>query len=248
MFIPAWFVGSELGHQCAELLLAAIVGVLLYYIPLCIAKRQGNIKIITLLEPVAQAIAAGVVSFSCFAMLQPLLPSFTHGGLASPDVLYFLGGMAAGGGLVLQTHHYFGDASSNAATAAMLAHGAAEGAGLGLLVGTPAFAALFQSQVLHGVPDGMLVATASLERSGLLRTLLAAAVARAGQAGAFYAVATCSPAVSEEAVWTGEGVAFGSMAVMMWQELAQPAKQRLGKVRAAAIATIAAAVTYLLFD
>ncbi|KAH9599286.1 hypothetical protein LSM04_003607 [Trypanosoma melophagium] len=247
MFIPAWFLGNEISHQCAELLLAAIIGVLLYYIPLCIAKRQGNIKSMMLIEPVAKAIAAGVVSFSCWAMLKPHLLTNVQGFLVSPDMLYFLGGVAAGGGLVLRTHHYFGDTSSNAATAAMLAHGAAEGAGLGLLVGTPAFPAVFRSQVLHGVPDGMLVATASLQRSGLLRTLLAAAVARAGQAGAFYAIAKCAPVVSDEAVWTGEGVAFGSMAVMAWQELAQPAKERLGKARSAAIATTAAVVTSFAF-
>ncbi|KEG05440.1 hypothetical protein DQ04_21971000 [Trypanosoma grayi] len=180
-------------------------------------------------------------------MVEPHFSSMARIGVPSPNVLYFLGGAAAGGGLFVQVHHFFGDTHANAATTAMLAHGVAEGAALGLLSSSPDFYAIFRSQVFHGVPDGMLLAMVSVERSGLARALLSAVLARSGQAVAFYATAVYAPPVSKEVLWAGEGVALGSLVAMAWEELVVPAVGGLGRKKAAALISVTASACFFLF-
>ncbi|ESL10920.1 hypothetical protein TRSC58_01339 [Trypanosoma rangeli SC58] len=243
MSSPTWAFEGDVGLQCVALVLASAVGVLLYYLPLRILQRQRNTRALALLEPTAQAASAGLMLYSCFGVLQPHLPSGLRACLAAPppsSVLCFLGGVAVGGGLVFHVSRCFGDASPNAANAAMLAHGMAEGAGLGLLVGSPGFDAVFRGQVLHGVPDGVLVAMVSLRRSGLLRAIRTALLARTAQAAAYYAAALYLPPASEDGAQFAEGVALGSMAAMVWEELAKPACGALGGKMAILIIAAAA--------
>ncbi|RNF01277.1 uncharacterized protein Tco025E_08624 [Trypanosoma conorhini] len=251
MFSSLWVSDGGIARQCVELVLAAAVGVLLYYLPLRLLRWQGSARALTLLEPTAKAAAAGLLLYSCLGMVQPHLPSVLPTRLAGPpppDALYFLGGVAVGGGLVLQVSLHFGDAGPNAATAAMLAHCVAEGAGLGLLVGSPGFPAIFRSQVLHGVPDGALMAMVSLERSGLLRAVCFALLARLAQAVAYYATAAYIPSVSAGTAQFAEGVALGSMAAMTWEELAKPARGTLGDKRTILTVSAAAVASYIILE
>ncbi|RNF10225.1 hypothetical protein TraAM80_01664 [Trypanosoma rangeli] len=243
MSLPTWAFEGDVGLQCVGLVLASAVGVLLYYLPLRILQQQRNTRALMLLEPNAKAASAGLMLYSCFGMLQPHLPSGLRTCLGAPPssgVLCFLGGAAIGSGLVFHISRHYGDASPNAANAAVLAHGIAEGAGLGLLVGSPGFDAVFRGQVLHGVPDGALVAMVSLGRYGLLRAMRTALFARLAQAAAYYAAAVYLPPVPEDVAQIAEGVALGSMAAMVWEELAKPARDALGGKTAILIIAAAA--------
>ncbi|EKF28505.1 hypothetical protein MOQ_007744 [Trypanosoma cruzi marinkellei] len=247
MFSSVWASEDNITRQCIELVLVSAIGVLLYYVPLCFFKQQRNSRALVVLEPTAKAAAAGVVLYSCFGMAQPHFPGILQTywtGTPSPDALYFIAGAALGYRLVLQVNHYFDDTGLNATTTAMMAHSVAEGAGLGLIVGSPGFPNIFRHQLIHGVSEGMLMAMVGLERYGLKQTMHSAIIGRLAQAIAYYATAIYMPSVSEDAMQVAEGVALGSMAAMVWGELVQPAYDALGSIRTLIILLATAGVCH----
>ncbi|KAF5225413.1 hypothetical protein ECC02_001591 [Trypanosoma cruzi] len=247
MFSSVWASEGNIARQCVELVLVSAIGILLYYVPLFFLKRQRNSRALVVLEPTARATAAGIVLYSCFGMAQPHFPGILQTyrtGTPSPDALYFLAGVALGYRLVLQVSHYFDDTGLSATTTAMVAHSVAEGAGLGLIVSSPGFPAIFRHQLIHGVSEGMLMAMVALERYGLKQTMRSALLGRLAQAIAYYVIAICMPSVSGDAIQVAEGVALGSMAAMVWGELAQPAYDALGSIRTLIILLATAGVCH----